>query len=118
MAARLRASGLPADDVRVLASAPRKGNLVARWRGTGARRPLLLIAHIDVVEAKREDWDFDPFKLQEVDGYFRGRGSIDDKAMASIFVATLIRFVKDGFRPERDIILALTADEELSDSPA
>jgi acetylornithine deacetylase/succinyl-diaminopimelate desuccinylase-like protein len=90
---------------------------VARWRGTGARRPLLLTAHIDVVEAKREDWDFDPFKLQEVDGYFRGRGSIDDKAMASIFVATLIRLVKEGFRPERDIILALTADEELSDSP-
>jgi acetylornithine deacetylase/succinyl-diaminopimelate desuccinylase-like protein len=117
MAARLRAGGLPADDVRVLASAPRKGNLVARWRGTGARRPLLLIAHIDVVEARREDWDFDPFKLQEVDGYFRGRGSIDDKAMASIFVANLIRFVKEGFRPERDIILALTADEELSDSP-
>jgi len=117
MAARLRAGGLPADDVRVLSSAPRKGNLVARWRGTGARRPLLLTAHIDVVEAKREDWDFDPFQLQEVDGYFRGRGSIDDKAMASIFVATLIRFVREGFRPERDIILALTADEELSDSP-
>ena len=117
MAARLRAGGLPADDVHVLSSAPRKGNLVARWRGTGARRPLLLTAHIDVVEAKREDWDFDPFKLQEVDGYFRGRGSIDDKAMASIFVATMIRFVKEGFRPERDIILALTADEELSDSP-
>lgn len=117
MAARLRAGGLPADDVRVLPSAPRKGNLVARWRGTGARRPLLLTAHIDVVEARREDWDFDPFKLQEVDGYFRGRGSIDDKAMASIFVANLIRFVKEGFRPERDIILALTADEELSDSP-
>jgi acetylornithine deacetylase/succinyl-diaminopimelate desuccinylase-like protein len=117
MAARLRAGGIPAADVRVLSSAPRKGNLVARWRGTGARRPLLLAAHIDVVEAKREDWDFDPFKLQEVDGYFRGRGSIDDKAMASIFVASLIRFVKEGFRPERDIIVALTADEELSDSP-
>jgi acetylornithine deacetylase/succinyl-diaminopimelate desuccinylase-like protein len=117
MAARLRAGGLPADDVHVLPSAPRKGNLVARWRGTGARRPLLLTAHIDVVEAKREDWDFDPFKLQEVDGYFRGRGSIDDKAMASIFVTNLIRFVKEGFRPDRDIIVALTADEELSDSP-
>lgn len=117
MAARLRAGGLPADDVQVLSSGPRKGNLVARLRGTGARRPLLLIAHIDVVEAKREDWEFDPFRLQEINGYFRGRGTIDDKAMASIFVANLIRFVKEGFRPDRDIILALTTDEELSDSP-
>jgi acetylornithine deacetylase/succinyl-diaminopimelate desuccinylase-like protein len=117
MAARLRAGGLPAADVRVLSSGPRKGNLVARLRGTGALRPLLLIAHIDVVEAKPEDWDFDPFRLQEVDGYFRGRGAIDDKAMASIFVANLIRYVAEGFRPDRDIILALTTDEELSDSP-
>jgi len=101
----------------VLSSGPRKGNMVARLRGTGARRPLLLIAHMDVVEARREDWDFDPFKLQEIDGYFRGRGSIDDKAMASIFVANMIKLVKEGFRPDRDIILALTADEELSDSP-
>ncbi|MEA3021387.1 MAG: hypothetical protein QOK01_239, partial [Alphaproteobacteria bacterium] len=90
---------------------------VARLRGTGARGPLLLIAHIDVVEAKPEDWDFDPFRLQEVDGYFRGRGTIDDKAMASIFVANLIRYVAEGLRPDRDIILALTTDEELSDSP-
>jgi acetylornithine deacetylase/succinyl-diaminopimelate desuccinylase-like protein len=69
------------------------------------------------VEAKREDWDFDPFKLQEVDGYFRGRGTIDDKAMAAIFVANMIRYVQEGFKPDRDIILALTSDEELSDSP-
>jgi acetylornithine deacetylase/succinyl-diaminopimelate desuccinylase-like protein len=117
MAARLRAGGVPAADIRVLSSGPRKGNLVARLRGTGALRPLLLIAHIDVVEAKPEDWDFDPFRLQEVDGYFRGRGTIDDKAMASIFVANLIRYVAEGFRPDRDIILALTTDEELSDSP-
>ena len=117
MAARLRAGGLPAADVQVLSSAPRKGNLVARLRGTGARRPLLLIAHLDVVEAKREDWAFDPFTLQEVDGYFRGRGSIDDKAMASIFVANLIRYAREGWKPERDIILALTADEEISESP-
>ena len=117
MAARLRAGGLPAADIRVLSSGPRKGNLVARLRGTGALRPLLLIAHIDVVEAKAEDWDFDPFRLQEVDGYFRGRGTIDDKAMASIFVANVIRYVAEGFRPDRDIILALTTDEELSDSP-
>jgi acetylornithine deacetylase/succinyl-diaminopimelate desuccinylase-like protein len=117
MAARLKAGGLPAADVQVLSSSPRKGNLVARLRGSGARRPLLLIGHLDVVEAKRDDWDFDPFKLQEVDGYFRGRGSIDDKAMASIFVANLIRYAREGWKPDRDIILALTADEEISDSP-
>ncbi len=117
MAAHLKAAGLPAEDVQVISSGPRKGNLVARLRGTGARRPMLLIGHLDVVEAKREDWSFDPFRLQEVDGYFRARGAIDDKAMASIFVANLIEYVKEGFRPDRDIILALTADEELSDSP-
>jgi acetylornithine deacetylase/succinyl-diaminopimelate desuccinylase-like protein len=117
MAARLRAGGFPAQDIQVLSSGPRKGNLVARLRGTGARRPLLLLAHLDVVEARREDWDFDPFKLQEIDGYFRGRGVIDDKAMAAIFVANMIEYVKTGYRGERDIVLALTADEELSDSP-
>ena len=117
MAARLRAGGVPADDIRVLSSGPRKGNVVARLRGTGARKPLLLLAHLDVVEARREDWDSDPFKLSEVDGYFRGRGVIDDKAMAAIFVANLIRYAGEGFKPERDIILALTTDEELSDSP-
>ncbi|MEJ0070196.1 MAG: M20/M25/M40 family metallo-hydrolase [Pseudomonadota bacterium] len=117
MAARLRAAGFPAGDIQVLSSGPRKGNMVARLRGTGARKPLLLIAHMDVVEAKREDWDFDPFTLQEVDGYFRGRGTIDDKAMASIFVSLLIQYVSEGFKPDRDIIVALTTDEELSDSP-
>ena len=85
MAARLRAAGFPAADVQVLAPAPRKGNLVARLRGTGARRPLLLLAHLDVVEAQREDWSMDPFKLLEQDGYFYGRGTSDDKAMAAIF---------------------------------
>src|SRR2546429_8802202 len=117
MASRLRAGGLPAEDIRVLSSGPRKGNLVVRLRGSGARRPLLLLAHLDVVEAKREDWDSDPFKLVEVDGYLRARGAIDDKAMAAIFVANLIEYAQEGYRPERDIILALTADEELSDSP-
>jgi acetylornithine deacetylase/succinyl-diaminopimelate desuccinylase-like protein len=117
MALELNKGGLPTKDMQVISSAPRKGNLVARLHGTGARKPILLIAHLDVVEAKREDWDFDPFKLQEINGYFRGRGSIDDKAMASIFVANFIEFLKEGFKPDRDIILALTADEELSDSP-
>jgi acetylornithine deacetylase/succinyl-diaminopimelate desuccinylase-like protein len=116
MAARLLAAGFPAADVQVLAPAPRKGNLVARFRGTGARKPLLLLAHLDVVEARREDWTTDPFTLIEKDGYFYGRGTSDDKAMAAIFVDTLIRLRGEGFRPTRDIILALTADEELGSS--
>jgi acetylornithine deacetylase/succinyl-diaminopimelate desuccinylase-like protein len=117
MADLLKAGGFPAQDIQLIASGPRQGNLVARLHGTGARRPMLLIAHLDVVEAKREDWDFDPFKLQEVNGHFRGRGAIDDKSMASIFVANMIEYVKEGYKPDRDIILALTTDEELSDSP-
>jgi acetylornithine deacetylase/succinyl-diaminopimelate desuccinylase-like protein len=73
--------------------------MVARLRGTGARKPILLIAHMDVVEARREDWAFDPFTLQEVDGFFRARGSIDDKAMASILVANLIEYAKEASSP-------------------
>ncbi|HZO37580.1 MAG TPA: M20/M25/M40 family metallo-hydrolase [Methylomirabilota bacterium] len=112
MARRLLDAGFPAADVKVLAPVPRKGNLVARLRGTGARRPLLLLAHLDVVEANREDWSVDPFKLLERDGYFYGRGTTDDKAMAASFVANLIRYKREGFVPDRDLIVALTADEE------
>jgi len=112
MARRLLAAGFPAADVQVLSPAPRKGNIVARLRGTGARRPLLLLAHLDVVEANREDWSVDPFKLLEKDGYFYGRGTTDDKAMAAAFVANLIRYRQEGFVPDRDLIVALTADEE------
>jgi acetylornithine deacetylase/succinyl-diaminopimelate desuccinylase-like protein len=113
MAQRLVAVGFPPADVQVLAPAPRKGNLVARLRGSGAaRKPILLLAHLDVVEAKREDWLVEPFKLLEQDGYFYGRGTSDDKAMASAFVANIIRYKQEGFVPDRDIILALTADEE------
>jgi len=112
MAKRLIAAGFPAADVQVLTPVPRKGNLVARLRGSGARRPLLLLAHLDVVEANREDWSFDPFKLLEQDGYFYGRGTSDDKAMAASFVANMIRYRQEGFVPDRDLILALTADEE------
>ena len=116
MAARLRAAGLPAADVQVLAPHPKKGNLVARLRGSGAGTPILLLAHLDVVEARREDWSTDPFVLVEKDGHFHGRGSIDDKAMAAIFVDTFIRFKEAGVVPRRDLILALTADEELGSS--
>jgi acetylornithine deacetylase/succinyl-diaminopimelate desuccinylase-like protein len=115
MAQRLRAAGFSADDARVLSPAPRKGNLVARLRGTGARKPILLMAHIDVVEAHREDWTYDPFKLTEEGGYFYARGSLDDKFMAAAFVANLIRYKQENFVPERDIIVLLETDEEIGD---
>src|SRR6478736_2729892 len=118
MAARLRAGGFPDADVHAFSPAPRKGNLVARLRGTGARKPILLVAHIDVVPASREDWSTDPFKLVEQDGYFYARGSSDDKYMAASFVANLIRYKKEGYKPDRDIILALETDEEIFDSDA
>ena len=116
MAARLRAAGFPDEDVQVIVHPgnAKKGNLVARLRGTGVRKPVLLLAHLDVVEAKKEDWspDLDPFKLTEREGFYYGRGSVDDKAMAAIFVATLFRYRREGFRPDRDLVVALTADEE------
>jgi len=114
MAARLKAAGFPAADIQVLGPDPKKGNLVLRWRaGAGAgRKPILLLAHLDVVDAKREDWSFDPFTFLEKDGFFYGRGTSDDKAMAAQFVANLIRLKQEGFTADRDVILALTADEE------
>ena len=115
MAARLRADGFADGDVQVLQPAPRKGNLVVRLRGTGARKPILLLAHIDVVPANREDWSVDPFKLIEKDGYYYGRGTGDDKFMAAAFVTNMIRYKKEGYKPDRDIILALETDEEILD---
>jgi acetylornithine deacetylase/succinyl-diaminopimelate desuccinylase-like protein len=115
MAARLKAAGFPEADVQVFETGPKRGNLVARLRGSGKRKPLLLLAHTDVVEAKREDWTTDPFAFVEKDGYFYGRGSGDDKFMAAAFVVNLIRYKQEGYRPERDLILALTTDEEISD---
>lgn len=118
IAARLRAAGYADQDLQILmpTGAPKKGNLVVRLRGTGTQRPLLLLAHLDVVEARREDWTRDPFKLVEEGGYFYGRGVADDKSMAAVFVQQMIRLKREGFRPNRDIILALTADEELGGS--
>ena len=112
VAARFRAAGFPASDVFVGGAIPRKANVVVRYRGTGARKPILLVAHIDVVEAKREDWTTDPFVFLEKDGYFYGRGTADDKAQAAVWVATLLRMKREGYKPDRDLILALTADEE------
>lgn len=112
VADRLRAEGFPASDIFVDGAADHKKNVVFRFHGTGSKKPLLLLAHLDVVEAKPSDWSLDPFKLTEKDGFFYGRGTMDDKAQAAIWVATLIRFKREGFKPDRDIILALTADEE------
>jgi acetylornithine deacetylase/succinyl-diaminopimelate desuccinylase-like protein len=111
-ARRLKAAGFPDADIFVGGAIPTKANLVVRYRGTGQRRPLLLLAHTDVVEAKREDWTLDPFTLTEKDGYFYGRGVGDDKAQASVWIANLIRYKREAFKPDRDIIVALTADEE------
>ena len=118
MAARLRAAGYADADVHAFSPAPRKGNLVARLRGTGARKPILLVAHLDVVPANREDWSVDPFKLIEKDGYFYARGSGDDKYMAAAFVTNLIRYKQEGYKPDRDIIMALETDEEIFDRDA
>jgi acetylornithine deacetylase/succinyl-diaminopimelate desuccinylase-like protein len=112
MAQRLRNAGYPASDVQVMGPNPRKGNLVARLRGTGARGPMLMICHLDVVEARREDWSMDPFQFIEKDGYFYGRGSGDIKDGDAILMAAMIRLKQENFQPDRDIILALTADEE------
>jgi acetylornithine deacetylase/succinyl-diaminopimelate desuccinylase-like protein len=115
MAARLRAAGFPGDAVEVLVPAdqPKDGNLVARLEGREpALDPILLLAHIDVVEAKRADWERDPFKLVEENGFFYGRGASDDKAMAAIFTDSMIRYRKEGHRPRRSITLALTCGEE------
>jgi len=118
MAARLKAAGFPDDDVHAFSPAPRKGNLVARLHGTGKRKPILLLAHLDVVPALRADWSVDPFKLTEQEGFFYARGSLDDKYMAASFVTNLIRYKQEGFKPDRDIIVALETDEEILDRNA
>jgi acetylornithine deacetylase/succinyl-diaminopimelate desuccinylase-like protein len=114
MAARFRAAGYPESDIRVLApdKFPRKGNLVVRLRGTGTAKPVLFIGHLDVVEALRSDWSFDPFQLTEQDGFFYGRGTSDMKGDAAVLVSTFLRLKREGYRPPRDLILALTSDEE------
>ena len=112
MAQRLREGGFAAEDVHVVGPGGRKQNLVVRLKGTGRKRPVLLIGHLDVVEALREDWTVDPFVFLEKDGYFYGRGTQDMKDGIAIMMTTLLRYRAEGYRPDRDIILALTADEE------
>lgn len=114
MAKRLLDAGFPRADVVVIGPNERKGNMVARLRGkAGSKlRPLLIIGHLDVVEARREDWTTNPFKFVEQDGYFYGRGTQDMKEADAIVVTDFIRLKKEGFVPSRDVILALTADEE------
>jgi acetylornithine deacetylase/succinyl-diaminopimelate desuccinylase-like protein len=117
MAKRFRDAGFPEQDIFLGGARADKHNLVVRYHGKGGAnspKPLLLLAHLDVVEALKTDWspDIDPFTFMERDGYYYGRGTSDDKAMAAIFVANLIRFKKENYVPDRDIIVALTADEE------
>jgi acetylornithine deacetylase/succinyl-diaminopimelate desuccinylase-like protein len=112
MALRFRDAGFPDSDLHILGPNDRKKNLVVRIHGSGKHKPVLLIGHLDVVEARRDDWTTDPFQFVEKDGYYYGRGTQDMKDGDAIMATTLIRFKKEGFVPDRDIILALTADEE------
>jgi acetylornithine deacetylase/succinyl-diaminopimelate desuccinylase-like protein len=115
MQKHLLAAGIPPEDTQILApqEAPKDGALIAVLRGRDRSvKPILLLAHIDVVEAKREDWKRDPFKLVEEGGWFYARGVSDDKSMAAIFTDNLIRYRKEGYTPRRDIKLALTCGEE------
>src|SRR5215469_4559613 len=112
LAQRFLAAGFPVADVVVAGPEERKKNLVVRLHGTGKHPPVLLIGHLDVVEARREDWSTDPFKLIEKDGYFYGRGTVDMKSGDAIMSVALLRLKQEGYRGSRDIILALTADEE------
>ena len=112
MAERFRDAGFPESDMQILGPNDRKKNVVVRLHGSGKHKPVLLIGHLDVVEARREDWTTEPFEFIEKDGYYYGRGTSDMKDGDAIMTATLIRMKKEGYVPDRDIILAMTADEE------
>lgn len=113
MARRLTDAGFPASDVQVLQPDPRQGMLVARFRGTGeGGKPILLMAHLDVVDARREDWSFAPYEFREADGHYYGRGTNDNKAGAAMLIANFVRMRREGFRPTRDLVIVLSSDEE------
>jgi acetylornithine deacetylase/succinyl-diaminopimelate desuccinylase-like protein len=113
VARRLTAGGFPAEDVQVVGPTPKFVNVVATLRGRDPKaRPILLMAHLDVVPARRADWKYDPFVLRESDGWFYGRGALDDKAGASVIVADMLRFKRERFVPDRDVIAVFTCDEE------
>jgi len=115
LARRLLDTGFPAADVQILGYEPKHQSLVARYRGrSSSAKPVLLMAHLDVVDARKEDWSFDPYQFRELDGYYYGRGSSDNKAGAAMLVANLIRYKREGFVPSRDLIVVLTGDEETS----
>ena len=115
LAQRFRAAGVPDSDLYIGGPLPHKQNLVVRFHGQGKARPVLFVLHLDVVAAKREDWSADPFKFLEKDGYFYGRGTLDMKNEVAGIMATLLRFKKEGYKPDRDLIVAFTDDEEGGD---
>lgn len=113
LAARLEAAGIPRADITIAGASPRYQNLIVRYRGRAAgHKPIMLMAHLDVVDARREDWSFDPYRFREEDGYYYGRGTTDNKAGVAMLVANFIRMKREGFVPDRDLIMVLTADEE------
>jgi acetylornithine deacetylase/succinyl-diaminopimelate desuccinylase-like protein len=116
MAQRLRDAGFDENDIHIAGGDPRKQNLVARLHGTGKKQPVLLMGHLDVVEARREDWSTDPYKFITKDGFYYGRGTQDMKDGDAILMTTLIRLHQSRFRSDRDLILILTADEEGGDA--
>src|SRR5581483_7314965 len=115
IARRLRAPAIPDADIRIVGPSPTKQNLAARLHGGGRRPPLLLLGHLDVVEARRSDWTIDPFRLTERDGYYYGRGTADMKSLDAYWVADFLRLHRQKRSLDRDVILALTADEEAGD---
>jgi acetylornithine deacetylase/succinyl-diaminopimelate desuccinylase-like protein len=117
VARELKAAGFPDDDVQVIGADARHRSLVARLRGRGRGKPVLFLAHLDVVPALREDWTTDPYALVEKDGYYYGRGTIDDKQFCATFAAVFAQLKREGVVPERDLILALTAGEETGPNP-
>jgi acetylornithine deacetylase/succinyl-diaminopimelate desuccinylase-like protein len=112
MAKRFRAAGFDEKDIQIAGPRDNKKNVVLRYHGSGTRQPILFVGHLDVVEARREDWTTDPFRFLEKDGYFYGRGAEDMKSGDALLVTNFIRLKKEGYVPDRDLILALTADEE------